>query len=363
MDGINMKEIWKWIFNQHSERELSELCLRYQLQIPGFRKGTIPKNFKSMVISQLLNKRVLDKLIKDPIILSKSFEEKYAFDEMSSKELSEITDIPPSRILIRILSQGATEKAIDTFYLFRGKYKEELEKIDFDLRLKLNSTQERGSDSPFERENEDKSKMVKFEKIQKKLEQKIQTLLEELENTQKELKSTKEQLTRKQREYSIEIQKLKQKNVAAEQQLETMQTHLSECEIDLINYEILKNSWEIDKEDLLQKIKEFEYKGSENHEKNQILQPHITIIGDPQNKSVFKKCCFSYSVIAKENIEEMDWNNCEEIWILSYKINYKIIEEIKRYTNIPIIVMNTFTELKETIKKRNEFNEQSFMEF
>ncbi|WBF57614.1 hypothetical protein HXV90_18180 [Lysinibacillus sp. JK80] len=125
-----LKEIWKWVLNQQEDQQISEIVNTVQVVIPGFRKGSkLPP--KHIMIMQLLKPKYIQRMANSSISLSGELDEAYDFLNMSDKELESIKNIPPSLILLKLLSGKEEDKAITLFDCWKREHGEEgLQKME-----------------------------------------------------------------------------------------------------------------------------------------------------------------------------------------------------------------------------------------
>ena len=350
-----LKEIWKWVLNQQEEKRINEIVNKIKIEIPGFRKGgKLPP--KQIVIMHLLKPKYFQMLSKNSICLIEGLEEIYNIPIMSEEELKLIENIPPSHILIKLLSEKEEEKATSLFHYWKEEYGDEgMQKLEEERQVAMeewlisSKKENQVNESFIENSSIDFKKM---EKINKRLEQKIKSLQEELEHSHLKYKIYKEVQEEKEKLTKNEYQQLK---------LEYIQLQ-KDHQNNMSLYEVEKLEWQNDKLALLGQVEELQKELrkieanvlKQNYEKcnqEKKVQKKIYLLGNPHNQSIFLNCPFEVKIVERSEINQVDFADCQEIWGLSYKLDSQIIKNIQKQTDKPVKKIETFKQLKRELEK------------
>jgi hypothetical protein len=347
------KSIWRWIFYQKNKKELSALCNKLNIQIPGFRKGSIPAKLKPMVISQLLLTKNLNGISNVPIKLNNELEEIHDFDSMSVEEYYSL-ELAPSLMLHRLLSNGESKKATSLYNKFIKEHGEKgLIEIESERnRLLQGLEKEEGEKGEGEDNNDYSSKLVERSsvKINKKLEQKIQRLQEELDRVQKEYTDYREENNEKRKENISEIQRLRGENGVLNKEYILLQK----------KYKEERRLWDIEKVKLQEELEIIKTEKISVHskllkldntkEKKAIDEYSIIIIGNPQNTKILNDFPVSYTIVEKEQLSEVNWDSSKEIWVLTYKVDRRMVHDLEHGKGLELQYVDTFQQLREKIE-------------
>ncbi|WP_147404839.1 hypothetical protein [Ureibacillus endophyticus] len=348
--------------NTKEPDELVFLAQNFSIQIPGFRKNSIPKNLNpKMLISTILKPENLKKLNIDNI---ESHEEVYKADsilnvtDLNSLQQLATKKYAPSKVLEILLINKKFEEATNLFNYFMTNYNEnELSLLEIEnIEDSEHHSMKNEENSKAEEQKEAVQKEENQNKVTKKLEEKITNLKEELKKAHSNNEQLKEELYNEKKEKNLEIQRLKTQNNDLQKIIESLNTKVSLLEESLFN--------SLQKEECLRSIiKKLENEKVEKIEKNENNEqknnyPNITIIGTPSN-SIINSCNIHFTVLDKKQALKIDLNNQDEIWILSYQVDKKIEKELKEAgLQKPIRLISTFLELKQAIQKETELHDK-----
>lgn len=368
MREINvLKEIWKWVLNQQEDQQISEIVNTVQVVIPGFRRGSkLPP--KHIMIMQLLKPKYIQRMANSSISLSGELDEAYDFLNMSDKELESIKNIPPSLILLKLLSGKEEDKAITLFDCWKREHGEEgLQKMEEERKTVMETwltsvKKDNEKKESFKEELEASSKEGgKWEKIQKKLERKLKILQDDFEQLQSEYKAYQDEKKEKEKEEKKEYQLLKTEYNQLQQEYKS----------EKLSYHVAKENWEKEKVALLLQIETIQNEkiqcysnllNQENkleNEKDRKTMRKIYLLGNPHNSSIFLNCPFDVKIVERKELDKVDFTDSHEIWGLTYKLDPQLLKNVQRQTNISIKKIETFQQLKQEIEKgREEYAKQ-----
>lgn len=360
------KDIWKWVFQQLEEDKLSELCKKIPINVPGFRKGaSLPP--RSLVITQLLKPKNLNKIATIKIVLNEEIELTYPLVSMDEQDLLAIADLPPSLILHKLLSEQEIEKARFLFdRLLEGNGEKGFLKLEDERKEAMKKRffdNESAKDVPTETNLSSEQGDRKWEKIQKKLDHKIQTLLDRADKIQSEYSTFREEQNKR---HQADIKALQQ----AKSEYGIV---LKQSQNNALSFQKEKDEWQKEKKYLLEQIAELEKerswlhasllqsqmpKKAEQDEQSLSKKKKIFLLGNPHNNSIFKNCPFDVTVIEREQLEKMDYSHCQEIWGLTYKLDPQVILNIQEQVSVTIKRIETFQQLRKEIEKGCEEHEK-----
>ncbi|MED4455129.1 hypothetical protein [Metabacillus fastidiosus] len=363
-------QVWKWVLNQQDESELKHLINQLKVKIPGFRKGSIPKNLKPLVINYLLKPATLTRLSRRKIELHKEMQDKYKFHVMSVEELKNIQDVSPSLILYKLLTEDEGERASSLFVDLLENYGEEgLRELQQERETKMKEIYFKEDNNENEiilepaKEKLDESKVIqdrKTEKISKKLDEKIKSLQFELEKVQSEFKEYREKQKNEQSEKNKQIQKLKEESGLMTKNIEHINSKYREEKI----------IWELEKNNLILELKKVK-------EENKSLRDNfldrrdnfttkvgltekkkIYVVGNPRNNRILENAPYELVVVERNEVTEVDWSECDEIWVLMYKIDHRVIADLSSLVKRKLKFFETFQDFKQEIEKGREIYEE-----
>lgn len=307
-------------------------------------------------------------MVNTSISLSEELEEEYDLMTMSDQELKSIANIPPSLILLKLLSEKEEDKAISLFNCWKVEHGEEgLRKLEEERQTAMEvwltsakkDNEEKTSSNQEIKTSSKEGK--KWDKIQKKLEQKLKFLQEELEQLQLEYKAYRDEQKEKVREEKIEYHRLKTEYGQLQQE------HRNK----ILAYQVEKDEWQKEKVALLNQVEMLQKEKSKWHanflskesklenEQEKKVKRKIYLLGNPHNRSIFLNCPFDVTIVERRELDEVDFTDCQEIWGLTYKLDPQLLKHVQRQTNISIKKIETFQQLKQEIEKgREEFAKQ-----
>lgn len=360
------KEIWKWVLTQQSEDRLSEIVNVIKAEIPGFRKGSkLPPN--KIIIMNLMKPQNLQKLAKSSISVSEQFNNINDIPKMSMEELKSINDIPPSLVLMKLLTENKEDKAISLFQHWRETYKEEdLLKIEQDCisAIKEQHIQVDHVDQLInEPIKEDTGKeLKKLEKMNKKLEQKIKKLHGELDFSNMKYKKQLVEQEEKKKIRDNEYQQLQAEYVQLQKNYNTV---IEEFEIEKVEWKKNELSFINEISQLQKEMKKIEI--STYNQKSEIeiqdkkAHKKIYLLGNPHNQSIFINCPIEVKIVERSEIDTVDFDDCQEIWGLTYKLDSQIINNLQIETGKSIKKIEIFEQLKKELEKGLEKFEKQKM--
>lgn len=363
--GENMsKAIWKWVLHQQGDQKLSEVMNIIQAEIPGFRKGTrLPP--RPMIIMHLMKPKNLERMANTSITMHRIVEEEYDLLTMTERELLGITNIPPSLILLKLLSEKEEDKANSLFEHWKVELGEAgLLKLEKDRQVAMEAwvaSKENDKEMeapPFQAESSQTASKDarKWEKVQKKLEQKLQTLQEELEKLQLEYRIYKDEQKEKEKEEKREYHRLKTEHGQLQHEHRTK----------ILAYQVEKEEWKKEREGLLHQIETLEKETKHwkatllTKEQKQVIKQEkkvkrkIYLLGNPHNRTIFQDCPYEVTIVEREEIGEVDFTKCQEIWGLTYKLDPQLLQSVQKQTKTFVKKIETFQQLKEEIEKGRE---------
>lgn len=399
------KHVWKYVLSQKPVEELSEMCRVIDYPIPGFRTGKVPNNMKKMVINHLLQPKGINKLTKLDGTLKPEWEEKYTFDELRMDELISIDDVPPSIVLQRFLLSNEEEKAISLY----ENWIEELGSEDSLRELDHENWENRQDSKEFEEEdelNEDDEEMTKEyleieinkdlaeeiearikkenanhankeewlleqlhgilndkqkgethgtsgDNVKKKLEDKLEKMKLEFEKTKKQLAEHKETFKTAQKELHDQINSLKSEMGVINKEKGEIESKAKENDASLraviAEYEEQLYTLKKEKSELSARLLHAQVADVEEEDESDDM--NIVLVGNPKNDRIFTNQHYHYDIVERDEIERYDFSQSKEIWVLTYKVDARIIKVLRKKVDCKVKEIKNFQVLKEEITK------------
>lgn len=353
------KENWRKVFRTISDETLVELVRAWSLSVNGFRNVTKDniKVARKLILTESLKAKNIKiiKLFYSIWAETEGEEEKGVWDYSMDELLKEYADGEELHYILGGLYSSEKEEHEE----MADKFIEELfNKYEADSLEGLILEKEDEESAQDEKQVENEGATSELEKKYEKLEIKNQKL-------QKQVTDWEQQYSTLKKEYKAEKQSwIKEKNriqqdlgcekSALEKKLEQYETLLDEnaklkSEMDALKAEVAHLH-----ASMLNSQKEVAATVTREEKIEELIQNanKILVIGDPKNKLIENSENPLFLILdPKEALEEIECQECNEIWIMEYLVSPTIKRKISKKYKDKVRTFKDFTTVKTYLEK------------
>ncbi|MGE6377060.1 hypothetical protein [Peribacillus muralis] len=309
------KDIWKWLLPKFTNDLLYDIYIKQKVVCNGFRVSSIKdKNSnRKLYITNLLNKGNFNKLVKwsrekmpEPLLTE---------EQVDTLELEELTEAASKhsamKVLLKLLSENHEKKAIQFFAYLKEEKNEILEEA-------------KSEDPAVSKEGVKKIETVppsgenpkNIEKIEKKLDQKITKLQEELKKRDTQHKTKVEEMVKNHQDLQKKLNEKSQEFGEINQQYEELKKQ----------YQAEKAIWEEDRKHF-EEINVLQVAAKEEIpevERVEDIPIQILVIGKPMYTNQFNCKKINFTFVEGNDVLNFDFSEpYDAYWVLMYELSSK----------------------------------------
>lgn len=335
--------IWSDILNSMTDEELCQMANSCSINVPGFRKiskDTIkmckPRLLKEAVMPQNFNK-IIDYFNKKFSLVNGK--DNYRSMNIDQLILSAQHGTPHYKILTSLYS-SQEENLIDLANEF-------IKKVSKENQLNDNKKKDASYEGILHKESQEQIQLLR--ELVKKLENKLVQIEEKKNNIQLELNKLKDEFQNAKVSWNLEKTRLSKKIEKLQNEIEEKETEISTVQTEK---ERISKYYE---EQLQKKEMEIDFLNKKilNNKETNIRQ--IALIGNPKNKTITNNSRVPLVIFEASDIEESinnnDFEQFNEIWVLSYKVPFSKQKLISEKIKGKIKTISTFLELQKMVEK------------
>lgn len=324
----------KWMIKNLEQYQLGILIAACEQKVPSKKIASLPVKFLQNRLLKIKKDFLWVKMIPPYGDLIELRNEQ---EEFTEEEIFEIADnhpyeYEPNDIALMLFLQNHFEASLK-YYEQHHQSKNGTREVSAKLNQKEHTERPKVS--------EEKDEKALSPKIEKKLQDRIQTLTNEKKQYMQQLKEVREELKEKNRATTIEMNELNRQLIAEKNERQLMKEKYEQLVKELADEKTEKSH-------LAAKILHLEEVQKKSRKK-------IALIGNPMNQTLLNSIKYDIDLFDVDNMKDLIelWTNYEERYFLAYAFDEMVFEALLPSSiREKIKIVETFTQLKREMEER-----------